>query len=175
MAIYEIRIYTVKGESFRFEVACLDQENVSKVSRTPSDELKFKYNHLRGLFIPEGKNGDYEIQVLIGDPAFTDIRTGHCRKGQIIADETLLGWAVHGERINSDLCYFTQTTDEDYEQLYRLDVLGVEDRKEFDQEETMQEFMEYTRHQANGRYKVRVPWTEERVPQSSNKHKAEQG
>ena len=108
----------MKGESFRFEVVCLDQENFSKVSRTPSEELKFKYIHLRGLFIPESKDGDYEIHVLIGDPTFTDVRTGHCRKGrkgQPIADEALLGWAVHGERINSDQSYFTQTINENYE------------------------------------------------------------
>jgi len=130
------------------------------VSRTPSEELKLKYDHLRGLYIPENKYGNYEVHILIGEPTFTDIRTGNCRKGkqgQPIADETLLGWAVHGERINSNQSYFTKTTNEDYELLYRLDVLGVEDRKEFDQEEIMKEFLENIQHQDNGRYKVRVP------------------
>jgi len=46
--------------------------------------------------------------------------------------------------------------------------LGVEDRKEFDQEEIMKGFMDNIQHQDNGRYKVRIPWIEERVPQSSN-------
>ena len=78
----------------------------------------------------------------------------------------MLGWAVHGEKINNNQSYFTQTTNEDCELLYRLDVLGVEDRREFDQEEIMKEFVESIQHQHNGRYKVRVPWIEERVPQS---------
>jgi len=102
---------------------CLDQGNFSKVSRTPSEELKLKYDHLRGLYIPENKYGNYEVHILIGEPTFTDIRTGNCRKGkqgQPIADETLLGWAVHGERINSNQSYLTQTTNGDYELLYSL-------------------------------------------------------
>ena len=150
---------------------CLDQGNFSKVSRTPSEEMKLKYDHLRGLRIPESKDGNYEVHILIGDPTFTEIRTGNCRKGkqgQPIADETLFGWAVHAERMNDDQSYFTQTTNEDYELLYRLDVLGVEDRREFDQEEVMKEFVENIQHQTDGRYKPRVPWIEERVPQSSN-------
>ena len=170
-AVYELRTYTVKGEEYRFEVVCLDQGNFSKVSRTPSEELKLKYDHLRGLSNSEGKDGNYEVHILIGDPTFTEVRTGHCRKGkqgQPIADETLFGWAVHGERVNDDQSYFTQTTNEDYELLYRLDVLGVEDRREFDQEEIMKEFVENIQHQTDGRYKVRAPWIEERVPQSSN-------
>ena len=150
---------------------CLDQGNFSKVSRTAKEELKLKYDHLRGFCIPENKDGNYELHILIGDPTFTDIRTGNCKKGKLgqpIADKTSLGWALHGVRINSNQSYFTKTTNEDYELLYRLDVLGVEDRTEFDQEEIMKEFLENIQHQHNGRYKVRVPWIEERVPQSSN-------
>ena len=64
--------------------------------------------------------------------------------------------------------YFTQTTNEDYELLYRLDVLGVEDRREFDQAEIMKQFAENIQHQTSGRFKGRAPWIEERVPQSSN-------
>jgi len=86
------------------------------------------YDHLRGLCIPENKDGNYEVHNLIGDLTFTDIRTRNCRKGkqgQPIADETLLGWDVNGVEINNNQSYFTQLTNEDYELLYRLDVLGV--------------------------------------------------
>ena len=93
-AVYELRTCTVKGEEYRFEVVCLDQGNFSKVSRTPSEELKLKYEHLRGSCIPESRDGNYEVHILIVDPTFTEIRTGNCRKGkqgQSIADETLFG------------------------------------------------------------------------------------
>ena len=73
---------------------CLDQGNFSKVSRTSSEELRLMHDYLRGLCNPESKDGNYEVHILIGDPTFTEIRTGNCRKGkqgQPIADETLFG------------------------------------------------------------------------------------
>ena len=70
--------------------------------------------------------------------------------------------------MNDDQSHFTQTTNEDYDSLYRLDVLGVEDRREFNQEEIMKEFVENIQHQTNGRYNISFLWIEERVPQSSN-------
>ena len=73
------------------------------------------------------------------------MRTGECRKGKVgqpIADETIFGWAVHRDKSELDLSYFVQTTKDDYERLYTLDVLGVKDRREFDQEEVRKEFLE---------------------------------
>ena len=78
------------------------------------------------------------VYILFGDSTFIEMRTGECRKGKLgqrIADETIFGWAVHGDKSELDQSYFVQTTNDDYETLYTLDVLGAEDRKEFDQEE----------------------------------------
>ena len=85
--------------------------------------MKLKYDLLRGLCTPESKDGNYEVHTPIGRPKFTDLRTGNCRKskqGQPLADETLLGWPVHKERMNDDQSCFIQTRNEDYEQLYRF-------------------------------------------------------
>ena len=75
------------------------------------------------------------VHILFGDPTFIEMRTGKCRKGKVgqsMADETRFGWTVHGDKSESDHSYFTQTTNDEYEKLYTLDFLGVEDRKEFD-------------------------------------------
>ena len=69
--------------------------------------------------------------------------TGECRDGKVgqpIADETIFGWAVHGDRSELNHNYFLQTTNYDYEKLYTLVVLRVKDRKEVDQEEVRKEF-----------------------------------
>ena len=170
-AVYEVKTCTTKGESFEFEAVEQDQTNFAKVERTQSKDLKMKYSHLKGLHIQESRDGTYDIHILFGDPTFTDMRTGKCRKGlqgQPIADETLFGWAVHGERVGADQSFFTQTTNEEYEKLYRLDVLGIEDRKEFDQEEVRKEFLENIKQNEKGRYTIKVPWIDERKPQNSN-------
>ena len=126
---------------------------------------------MQGLFIPDSKDGRYVIQLLIGDPLFTRIRTGRSVTGkprEPIADETVFGWTVHGEESKANQSYFTRTTSEGYEQLCSLDVLGVEDRKEFDQEEMKTEFLESIQRKKDGRYRVRIPWTEGRYPMSDN-------
>lgn len=46
----------------------------------------------------------------------------------------------------------------DYERLYSLDVLGVEDRGENDQLDVCVEFKENISRKADGRYEVNVPW-----------------
>ena len=122
------------------------------------------------MFIPDGKDERYVIQLLIGDPLFTRIRTGRSvtgKPGEPIADETVFGWTVHGES-KANQSYFTRTTSEDYEQLYSLDVLGAEDHKEFDQEEVKKEFLESIQRKKDERYRVCIPWIEGRYPMSDN-------
>ncbi|CAB3998689.1 Hypothetical predicted protein [Paramuricea clavata] len=46
----------------------------------------------------------------------------------------------------------------DYEQLYSLDVLGVEDRGENDQMQVLAEFRENITRQEDDRYQVSIPW-----------------
>ena len=46
----------------------------------------------------------------------------------------------------------------DYEKLYRLDVLGVQDRGVNDQLDVLKEFKDDITRREDGRYEVRVPW-----------------
>ena len=46
----------------------------------------------------------------------------------------------------------------DYEKVYSLDVLGVEDRGEDDQLQVYSDFKENVTRRDNGRYEVSVPW-----------------
>ena len=52
--------------------------------------------------------------------------------------------------------------------MYTLDVLGVEDRKEFDQEEVRKDFLENSVQLIDGRYQVKMPWIDERIPSYTN-------
>ena len=56
----------------------------------------------------------------------------------------------------------------DYEQLYSLDVLGVEDRGEKDQSTVYVEFQENITRREDGRYEVAVPWLPGAVLSSTN-------
>ena len=52
---------------------------------------------------------------------------------------------------------FTRETNE-YERLYSLDVLGMEDPGEGDQLDVYREFQESITTRNDGRYEVSVPW-----------------
>ncbi|CAB4033655.1 Hypothetical predicted protein, partial [Paramuricea clavata] len=56
----------------------------------------------------------------------------------------------------------------DYEQLYSLDVLGVEDRGEKDQSTIYAEFQESITRKEDGRYEVAVPWIPGAVLSNTN-------
>ena len=53
---------------------------------------------------------------------------------------------------------FTREDGNDYERLYSLDILGIEDRGEDDQLDVYKEFKGNISRQTDGRYEVKVPW-----------------
>ena len=56
----------------------------------------------------------------------------------------------------------------DYERLYSLDILGVEDRSENDPSEVYKEFIENIQIDAQGRYEVGIPWIPSNTVTDSN-------
>ena len=59
--------------------------------------------------------------------------------GEPVAEKTTLGWTImsHGRETDSSKMLLTQTSTVDYEELCRLDVLGLEDTAEYDQTQCM--------------------------------------
>ena len=58
----------------------------------------------------------------------------------------------------------------DYERLYSLDVLGIEDRSENDQQNVHEEFVENIERKEDGRYEVNIPWIEGSQLTETNLH-----
>jgi hypothetical protein len=99
--------------------------------------------------------------VILGDAVYCQIKTESIIKGEPddpIVEGTTFGWVVHGGKEYADgRCMFTRETNE-YERLYSLDVLGMEDRGEGDQLDVYREFQESITTRNDGRYEVSVPW-----------------
>ena len=66
------------------------------------------------------------------------------KPGEPVAELTRLGWTIMSPGKEADLTdmFLTQTSSCDYEQLCRLDVLGLEDRPSGDQTSVYEEFKE---------------------------------
>ena len=52
--------------------------------------------------------------------------------------------------------------------MYTLDVLGAKDRKEIDQEEERKDFLQNIIQPKDGRYQIKIPWIDERIPSNTN-------
>ena len=62
--------------------------------------------------------------------------------------------------METNALYFAKTSQEDYHQLYSLDVLGLEDRFEGDQSVVHEEFKEQLQRKPDRTYSTGLPWKE---------------
>ena len=74
-----------------------------------------------------------------------------------------------GKELDHSKMLLTQTSYTDYEELCRLDVLGLEDRAEHDQETVHAEFREQPVRDPNGCYETGLLWKKSHPPLPSNK------
>ena len=81
-------------------------------------------------------------------------------QGEPVAERTKLGWIIlsPGEEVDTAHMLLTQTSQTDYEQLCRLDVLGLADKPQDDQSEVYSEFKEQLHRDQSGWYETGLPW-----------------
>ena len=131
------------------------------IKRPTLKELKAKYQHARDKEFYMTVNEEYPVHLILGDSTYCKIRTEQVFKGRPedpIVEGTTFGWVIHGgEEYADNKSMFVKETS-DYEKLYSLDVLGVEDRGEDDQLQVYSDFKENVTRRDNGRYEVSVPW-----------------
>ena len=106
--------------------------------------------------------GEYQIHLILGDSTYSRIRTERVFKGnpgEPLVEETTFGWVVHGgdEYTSDGVCMYLREVN-DYEKLYSLDVLGVDDREENGQFDVLRDFKENIARRDDGRYEVSFPW-----------------
>ena len=100
------------------------------------------YQHIRDKQFYMRVGDEYTIRLILGDNTFSRIKTEEVikgTKGDPTVEGTTFGYIIHGDQGNGTCTYVSDT--KDYERLYSLDILGVEDRSENDQSEVHKEFM----------------------------------
>ena len=74
-----------------------------------------------------------------------------------------------GAEVDIENLFLTQTSVADYEELCRLDVLGLEDTPIGDQRVVHQEFLEQLKRSPEGWYETALPWKGNHPPLPDNK------
>ena len=159
--MYNITVSSLDGKAKeKLEVTGSKNPDLSTVKRPKMYELKLKYDHIREKQFHLRVGDEYTIHLILGDNTFSRIKTEEVikyAKGDPIVEGTTFGYIIHGGDKGSGTCMYVNDT-KDYERLYSLDILGVEDRSENDPSEVYKEFIERIQIDAQGRYEVGIPW-----------------
>ena len=126
-----------------------------------------RYGHLQGMVMEDTDNRDeLPVHVILGASEYTKIKTASNQKvgriGEPVAEKTRFGWTIMtsgAEDVDvGTKIFLTQTSVTDYDELCRLDVLGLEDSPTGDQETVYAEFREQLKRSDEGWYETGLPW-----------------
>ena len=152
MPIFNVKLDALDNRtSEQIEITGSEMADFTTVRRPTIRELKSKYEHARDKQFYMTVNEEYPIHVILGDSTYCK-----GRPEDPIVEGTTFGWVIHGRAEYADnKCMYIKEESE-YEKLYSLDVLGVEDRAENDQSEVLSSFKESITRGVDGRYEVSV-------------------
>eukprot|EP00112_Aurelia_sp_Birch-Aquarium-sp1_P007313 Seg1796.10 transcript_id=Seg1796.10/GoldUCD/mRNA.D3Y31 product="hypothetical protein" protein_id=Seg1796.10/GoldUCD/D3Y31 len=169
---------TQKIEVYNVNITSLDEDfslqaSVSKVSKdvllslpNPNyDSITSRFSHLKGIKMDDkDKKSILPVHLILGANEFSKIKTEHKprigKPGEPIAERTHFGWTIMspGSESRLDNVYSTRSSSADYEQLCSLDVLGLADKPEGDQQPVYQEFKEQLIRNPEGWYETGLLW-----------------
>ena len=115
------------------------------------------------------------IRVILGANEYTKIKmAGYQRAGAMgepKAEQTRFGWTIMSSGAEVDLqnMFLTHTSVGDYEELCRMDVIGLEDTPIGDQQVVHQELLEQLKRSPDGWYETALPWKGGHPPLPNNK------
>jgi hypothetical protein len=176
--IYQIRAKSLEGDFYlEMQVSKIEREKRLTLENPKYTEVIAKYNHLRGVeMIDKDEKAELPVHLVIGTNEYTRIKTETPPKigqqGEPIVEKTKFGWTIMspGKEVDVNEMFLTQTSSADYENLCRLDVLGLQDSPTGDQGEIYKEFQEQLQRSPEGWYETSLPWKGNHPPLPNNKY-----
>ena len=164
----EIHKSTISSKSGDYELE-VDLVKVNKGALLEVENPQYKkliesYPHLKGVKMDDYDTKPYlPVHVILGAGEFAKIKTGTRprvgNQGDPVAEHTKLGWFMlsPGEESVATRVLLTQTSHIKYDELCRLDALGLGDSPQQDQREVYAEFREQLTRDEAGWYETRLP------------------
>ena len=148
--IYDVNAVSLKGDfELSTEVTKVEKNVLLTIPNPKYQEILKSHQHLSGITMDDkDEKAELPIHVIIGTNQYPKIKTKTPARignqGEPIAELTKFGWTIMSPGTEEDLTsmYLTQTSSGDYEQLCRLDVLGLEHQPTGDQAAIYEEFKE---------------------------------
>ena len=174
--IHKIKINSVE-EAFNLEneVTKVDRDVLLYLNNPRYKDMMTKYPHLKGINIQDGDSKpELLVHLILGTSEYARIKTETRprigKPGQPVAELTRFGWTLisPGKDVDLTNMFLTQTSSMDYENLCKLDVLGLEDSPEGSQQSVYDEFKEQLVRRPDGSYQTGLPWKGCHPPLRSN-------
>ena len=135
-----------------------------------------KHDHLWGVTIDDDDTKpQLPIHLVLGNGEYARIKTSSKpligeEDGGPVAEKTKFGWVIMspGLEFERNMMLLTQTSQSDFDRLCRLDVLGLKDSTESDQNLVYEDFKEQLSRSPSGYYEVSLPWKANHPPLPTN-------
>ena len=183
-----VGVVTKRSEIFNLQASNMEEKYAISLSVTRIDRAKLlsvenpnyavmisKYPHLKGVYMEDTDlKKMLPVHVILGASDYARIKTHESQRtgamGEPVAEYTCFGWTIMSPGIETDLdsMFLAQTASNDCEELYRMDVLGLEDAPSGDQSVVYAEFREQLRRSPDGWYEAHLPWKGDHPPLPSN-------
>ena len=183
-----VGVVTKRSEIFNVQASDTEEKYAIPLSVTRIDRAELlsvenpnyavmisKYPHLKGVYMEDTDlKKMLPVHVILGASDYARIKTRESQRtgamGEPVAEYTRFGWTIMSPGTETDLdsMFLAQTASNDYEELYRMDVLGLEDAPSGDQSVVYAEFREQLRRSPDGWYEARLPWKGDHPPLPSN-------
>ena len=158
------------------EVTKVDRGSLLSLENPKYAEVIQTYPHLTGIQMTDRDDKpELPVHIILGVSDYARIRTETRPRigspGEPVAELTKFGWTIMspGKEVDISSMLLTQTAAGDYEQLCKLDVLGIQDTAIGDQADVYEEFKEQLTRNAEGWYETGLPWKGNHPPLPNNK------
>ena len=171
----------IKGTSNQFfipvEVTKVEKGELVFIDNPRYQQLISENPHLKGIVMEDvDKKERLPVHIILGASEYAKLKTDTApridKPGEPVAELTRFGWTIMSpgkESVNVTNMLLTQISQVDYEDSYRLDVLGLEDKPMKDQSNVYDEFKEQLTRDESGWYETGLPWCGNHPPLPNNK------
>ena len=178
----EVELFTIKVRSIdgsaelTVDVTKVERLELLMINNPHYQKIIDSYAHLKGVEMTDcDPKPHLPVHLILRASEYAAIETSERPRvglpGEPVAENTKLGWSIMspGTEIDHTNVLLTQTSQVDYEELCKLDVLGLEDTPEHDQRAVFAEFREQLARPPEGWYETSLPWKGNHPPLPNNK------
>ena len=164
--IFQVQVSSTSGDfCLNTEVTKVDKNQLLTLENPCYEQCLAKYAHLKGIKMKNKESKDIlAVHLILGASDYAKFKTETAPRvgalGEPIGEKTKLGWTIMspGKEVDLSPMFFAQTSHVDYDNLCKLDVLGLADSSTGDQEEVYTDFKEQLTQDEEGWYETGLPW-----------------